>query len=165
MIRHFVNLSGGIEAIEQCGLVDFEIVRISSTDCQSVIRGPHWEAILAELDANFLMALARGDECYVYDSSKAGQSDAQRWGLAWIRFVLNAAWFAKVTRPVMIDGKDRSGLFSRTWRKIGKRTKGRISYFRNFLAAEEIHLETICVRAKHDGKWAYYREALDHAKR
>jgi len=163
MIRHFINLSGGLEAIE--GLEAFEFVRIRSTDCEHKMGPPQWEAILAELDANFLMALARGDDCRVYDSSAEGESHALRWGLAWIRFVLNAAWFGRVTRPVMIDGEDRSGLFHRAWRKTGKRTRRKIRYFRNFLTTDEIRLESVCVKAKHDGNWKYYREALTNAGR
>ena len=162
MIRHFINLSGGIEAI---GDFDFEFVRIQSTDCEHKMGPPQWEAILTELDANFLMALARGDECRVYDSSAEGESHAQTWGLAWIRFALNVAWFGRITQPV-VDGEDASKLFTRLWWKhMGKRTKRKILYFGNFVETKDIKLEAVSVKAKHDGDWPYYRKALKNAGR
>jgi len=164
MIRHFVNLSAGIEAIKQLDLAgeEIEFIRIRSTDCEHKLGPPQWDAILAELDANFLMALARGDKCIVYDCSKGGGwSHAQSHGLQWIWFVLNLAWLDQWQKPVMVDGEDWSDQFRIIWRKaISKRTKQRIAYFRNFLATDEIRLTAWRHGAKHDGDWKYYLRVL-----
>ena len=48
MIRHFINLSAGIEAIEREELVgdEVEFIRIASTDCEHKLGNPQWDAIL-----------------------------------------------------------------------------------------------------------------------
>ena len=166
MIRQFINLTAGIEAIERLELVgeEIEFVRIASTDCEHKLGNPQWDAILCELDSNLLMALARGDECIVYDCSKARElSHALSQGIGWIRWVLEFAWFGRITRPLMVDGEDLSRFFGRQWlRHTSRRAKARVFYFARLLekSTKGLDLKVVCLPAKHDGDWEYYKQVL-----
>ena len=72
-IRHFINLTNGVEAIPgllACGVRESEInyVRIQSTHCES----RNYNGILENLDSTFLMNLARGNICLLYDYGSRG---------------------------------------------------------------------------------------------
>lgn len=167
MIRHFVNLTNGIEAIDDYLLRghQIEFIRIASTDCEHKLGNPQWDAILAELDTAFLMALARGDQCIVYDySTEGGHSHAQSHGLAWVYFALNVSWFGRYMKPINIDGQDMSPTFQRLWRRrITDRTKKKLRYFQKYLTTQEIRLSAQGGQTKHDGNWEYYLQVLRDA--
>lgn len=169
VIRHFINLTNGIEAIEEYELSgdEVEFIRISSTDCEHKLGAPQWDSILAELDVGFLLALARGDTCIVYDYSKLRkQSRAQTYGLLWIMFALNLSWFRRDSSPVMIDGEDMGGMFRRIWRtRVGRRTKKKLAYFQHFLTTDEVRLRAEPGQTKRDRDWEYYLRVLRDAGR
>jgi hypothetical protein len=164
-IRCFINLSAGIEVLARPMYADmeFDFIRISSTDCEHKLGNPQWEAILGELDTNLLMALARGHHCLIYDCSKTGElSHALSHGVAWVRWVLEFAWFHRVLRPALVDGEDWSGFFRTQWASLSSRTRRRILLFRHFLEPNvtDVFLEIRCLMGEHDGDWEYYKRLL-----
>ena len=64
MDKHFINLTNGIEAIPF--LDNYEFVRIPSTYCEAKA----WDKLMLSLDSNFLMNLAVGNTCIIYDYSQ-----------------------------------------------------------------------------------------------
>jgi hypothetical protein len=171
LIRHFLNLTNGIEAIERFDLKgeQIEFVRIASTDCEHKLGAPQWDAILRELDSSLAMALARGDLCLIYDYSRDRDlSHALTYGVAWIRFALTMAWFGTVLKPLEVDGEDLSAFFARQWsRHTSKRAKRKLLYFRNFVELDlrRIDLRVLGGRTTHDGDWPYYRGLLKNVGR
>lgn len=59
----FINLTNGIEAIPELAISDISFIRIQSCHCER----QKFELIIDNLDYNFLMYLALGYECIVYD--------------------------------------------------------------------------------------------------
>ncbi|MDX9791516.1 MAG: hypothetical protein RBT61_11855, partial [Candidatus Kapabacteria bacterium] len=88
----FINLTNGIEALDKYNL-DIEKVNFIR------IQSSHFEAhkyddIILDLDHNFLMSLALGFKCIIYDfGARADSSKAIRLGIPWIKFVLTKRWY------------------------------------------------------------------------
>ena len=60
---HFINLSNGIKAITDYNLSDYRFIRLQSTTCEQ----KRWEEILLTISDDFLISLALGYHCIVYD--------------------------------------------------------------------------------------------------
>jgi hypothetical protein len=60
---HFINLSNGVEALPMLEGVPTSFVRIQSSHCEA----NNFNGILGGLDSTFLMYLAMGHDCYIYD--------------------------------------------------------------------------------------------------
>lgn len=87
MIKNFVNLTNGIEAIND--LEDFSFIRIQST----TLERNNWYKLFAELDHNLLMWLALGCECRIYDfGANRPISKTIYLGLPIIEYCLNKYW-------------------------------------------------------------------------
>ena len=88
MIKHFINLTNGIEAIP---LVkdNYSFIRIQSTTCEQ----KRWDFLIQDLDNNLLMNLALGNKCIVYDfGARKKVSRALYQGVELLKFVLNKRW-------------------------------------------------------------------------
>ena len=59
---NYINLTNGIEAIPRLS-GNYKFIRIQSTICEQKL----WDKLIQELDYDFLMNLALGNECIVYD--------------------------------------------------------------------------------------------------
>lgn len=154
MIVHYVNLTNGIEAIPE--LKEFRFIRIQSTACEQ----KRWDFILQDLDYDFLMNLAIGNTCIVYDfSNKRDVSRAIFQGLEWVRYALNRRWLNRMIKPI-VRGHNVSRYFDEVYRQLEDRTKKKLDYFKKFLLTDEIRLQAVCRRTSHDGNYEYYREIL-----
>lgn len=159
--RIFINLTNGIEAIEKhkFEMESVYFLRIQSSHCES----HKWEKMLLELDSNFLMSLALGYRCLVYDyGAQAEISKAIYFGLEWIRYFLNRRWLGRITNPI-VKGKNISNYFEGQYEHISKQTRKHIDYYKKYLFTEEIHLEGISSTTLHDNHSEYYREILRRA--
>jgi len=141
---HFVNLTSGIEIMPDA---ECSFIRIRSADCEMKC----WGALLREADHNFLMCLALGHKCIVYDCGLTlVESRAVRWGFQWIRYALEMAWFGHTdVKPIP------KGPWDQYWRELTKqpshqRTLEKLRYFRSFLNTDHLDLEFVCAKAKHD---------------
>jgi hypothetical protein len=141
MTKIFLNLTNGIQALEKYNLPLDEVnfVRIQSTHCENKA----FEKMLLTLDSNFLMWLALGYECVVYDfGARNDTSKAVYYGLEWIRYVLNKRWFNKNTIPY-VKGKNVEMVFSTYYSEINSKTKRQLDYYKKFLMTDEIQLSAI----------------------
>lgn len=157
-IKIFLNLTNGIEALELHNLSpeDVSFIRIQSSHCES----HQYETILNECDHNFLLYLALGYHCIVYDfGARAESPKALHTGMEWIKYVLYRRWFGRDYTPV-IKGKNVSDYFLEQYRAITYKTKQRLDYYKKLLATEEIYLETVPGNTTHDNNMEYYKEIL-----
>ena len=152
----FVNLTNGIEAIKQYSLTEYRFVRIQSTACEQ----KRWDFILQELDYGFLMALALGAKCVVYDYSNKRRTPRALWqGIEWIKYALNRAWFDRKIVPA-VRGHNASNYFDGWYRQLGARTKAKLRYFVRFLDTDEIRLDIVGGRTDLDGNYPQYAKMV-----
>ena len=150
----FLNLTNGIEALSKYNLKLNEVnfIRLQSTHCENF----SFEKILLELDNNFLMSLALGYECIVYDfGARSETSKAIYHGLEWVKYVLNRRWFGKETIP-LVRKKNVTNSFKKYYSKLDKKTKKRIDYFKKFLLTDELQLNSITSITLNDNHPDYF---------
>lgn len=135
--HHWINLTNGLEMLPCFMLAsapsNVRFTRIQSSHCES----SSYEKLLSCLDNDFLLSLAVGRPCYVYDLASRnklrGVSRALFLGLQFIRWALTYLWFGMENVPtrVLVRGKNVVPF----WRdivlpyRISKDTKKRIRYF------------------------------------
>lgn len=161
MEKHFLNLTNGIEALEREGLnlEEVSFIRLQSCHCEA----HQWDSILREIDYNFLMSLALGYKCYVYDfGANANSSKAAYFGLEWIRYVLNRRWLNIDYIPV-VKGKKVTNYFENEYEKITKFAKKRIDYFRKYLFTDEIIIIPVTSATRHDNQPDYFKRILTNS--
>lgn len=160
-VKHFLNLTNGIEALTRFNLniEDVSFIRLQSCHCER----SKFVEILGELDNNFLMHLALGYHCKVYDfGAKCETSKAMYIGLGWVEYVLNRRWFDRIT-PVGIKGWDLSERYDMFYGKIDYKTKRRLDYFKKFLLCESITIETITDATGNDNKPEFFKTIVEKA--
>lgn len=154
----FINLTSGIEAIGLYSLPFDKVsfIRIQSSHCEA----HKWEDILLGLDDNFLMHLAMGFNCIIYDfGSHTNNSKALYIGMEWIKYFLARRWFHRDYKPV-VKGKDITNYYEKEYEKISGKTKRKIDYFRNFLFVNELSITTIASKTEFDNQKEFYRNAI-----
>ncbi|MPN21904.1 hypothetical protein SDC9_169286 [bioreactor metagenome] len=154
----FLNLTNGIQALDKFDIPPSKVnfIRIQSTYCENA----SFEKMLLTLDSNFLMWLALGYECVVYDfGAQSETSKAVYYGLEWIRYVLNKRWFGKDTIPY-IKGKNVSNSFHKFYMNLGKKTKKQIDYYKKFLMTNELKLTAVTAATEHDNQPEVYFNIL-----
>jgi hypothetical protein len=159
--KYFVNLTTGIEFLPDLEGVEIHFLRLQSTACEQ----GRWNYILNTVDANFLMYLALGAECFVFDmTSRYGGRRPSRaiWqGLEWIKYSLNRAWFDEEIECPYGQHKHFQNIYDHN---LYKKTKRRLKYFKNFLHTEAIDVKTFCHRTVKDSDFNFYRKVLEQWK-
>jgi len=136
---HFINLSNGFLAIPLFDLKEVSFLRIQSTACEQ----KRWSNILNDLDSNFLMSLALGYKCKVYDfSERKPCTRAVYQGLEWVIYVLNRRWFDKEIIPY-VKNNNVQLYFRECYNKLTKIEKGKIDFYKKFLNTNKLNIETI----------------------
>ena len=155
---HYINLTNGIENIKNLGGQNFSFIRIQSTSLEQ----GHLEAVLTDLDNDFLMNLALGNRCIIHDrSSRKGELSRAIWyGLPWIKYVLERAWFNKKPDKVMVKAYNCIKYFNFTYDKLSVPTIRKINYYKKFLFCNQINLKYVCSKTTHDGQHNYYKNIL-----
>jgi len=156
MIYHFINLTNGIEAIREHNLTDYRFIRIQSTACEQ----KRFESILMDISDDFLMLVALGHTCVVYDYSSKREVPRAIWqGLEWIKFALMKNWF-DVTYIPEGRGNKCSNYFGSIYETLGDRAKKRIRYFKKFTGINKrnrlIDIVSKTSRTIRDGDSLYY---------
>lgn len=160
MKKYFINMTNGIEVLTELLSHDVQFIRIQSTACEQ----KRWNFILQDLDNNFLLCLALGFECVIYDfSSKKEISRALYQGISWIEFVLNRVWFGREITP-FVKKCNVKKYFQEIYSKLEKRTFQKIYYFKKFLLTDEIKINLISRKTKNDSNYTYYRDILKQWK-
>lgn len=158
----YVNLTNGIEAIPQIQ-EPYRFIRIQSTICEQ----KNWDRLIQELDYDFLMNIAVGNEVVVYDyGARKPIPRAIYQGMEFIRYVLNRRWYGRVyrtdisrTNQVHIR-KGCDAYFEQCYLGLEDRTKKKLDYFKPFLLIDEVRISTVSFPTVHDGDKRYYREVL-----
>lgn len=148
-IRHYVNLTNGIEVLRVLQLLgisqnEVRFTRLQSTVCEARA----WNVLLDLLDTDLIFSLACGHVCYLYDigsRSKGKNAAVPRaiWmGVEFVKYALTYFWAGadkrKVPDTVIVRGKNVAPY----WRdevcqfQIDKPVKKRIKYFKDY--AEEL---------------------------
>lgn len=160
MVKFYLNLTNGIEALEKQGFQDDGFIRIQSTACEQ----GRWDFILQELDYNFLMDIALGNTVMVIDfGANKETSRALYQGVVFIEYVLNRRWLNIITNPV-VRGHDCSNYFDECYRKLEKRTLKKLDYFKKFLRTDEIKILKVGASTDKDGNYEYYKDLLWRVK-
>lgn len=159
--RHFINLTNGIQAIEDYGLTDVRFVRIQSTACEQ----KRWEDILMQLSDDFMISAALGYQCVVYDYGANKDVPRAIWqGLEWVKYVLWRHWYGRPYRPI---GRaiTMEPYFDEQYRRLSPRAKARLAYFKRYVCQEKwlLRISSVTRPTTWDGDKAYYVEALQKA--
>lgn len=142
--RNFLNLTNGLEWARD--VRDFAFVRVEST----AIEKRDWLTLFRDLDANFLLALARGDDCHFYDCGAGREvSKTVRVGVPAIRLLLTEVWLNG--REMYAPDRER------------QRLKAKLNYFRRFLTPAGVRLTGHSRSTDRDGDRAYYRDLAGSA--
>lgn len=154
--KHFLNLTNGLEALDRYSFNEINVIRIQSTKLERGL----YEDVIMDLDYDFLLHLALGFRCVVYDFTRRGKNKKSRamWqGIEWIKYVLNRIWFDQE-----ITCEHGMHLhFQKMYCQLKKKTKAKIKYFRKFLKTDRLTIEIVCDLTENDGKYCYFSELLD----
>jgi len=156
----YVNLTNGIEAIQNLPF-GYHFIRIQSTLCER----HRWDKLIKDLDYDFLMNLALGNTCIIFDySAKKQTTRAIYQGLEFIKYVLSRRWFRKEEKA-WVKGINVTTYFEQEYGKLSKDAKAKVDYFRKFLHTDELRVEGICAQTEHDNDFSFYYEELTRAKK
>jgi hypothetical protein len=140
---NFINLTNGIQAIEDYGLKDLHFIRIQSTWCEQ----KEWERIILTISDDFLMHAALNVPCVVYDYGANKPVPRAIWqGLEWIKFVLTRIWYNEDYRIEGRGGVAMENYFNSEIHKLSETVWNRIAYYRRYLpnlTAERFNIRAI----------------------
>lgn len=170
---NFLNLTNGLDFIEKVDNPQF--MRIRST----TLERSDYRFLLMDLDHNFLMNLAIGNRCNVFDcGTNRAFSKTIYLGIPFIRYALSRRWFGKADTPYRLSrcGKKQfkieerfseiyDHLFFHNQDKEKAKLKAKIDYYRKFLKNNCINLEGYSVSTDMDGKYNYWKsKVLEYEK-
>lgn len=156
-IIHYLNLTNGIEILNDFQLINFRFMRIQSTACEQ----KRWDFILRDLDYDFLMNLALGNPVIIYDfSAKKAVPRSVYQGVEWIRYILNRVWFDRET-TAYVKNHDCTDYFREKYKEIDKSTFIKLKYFKKFLHTNKLNIYVYTKQTKHDGDFDYFNLVLE----
>jgi hypothetical protein len=172
MIKHFVNLTNGIEQIPKLNPKEINFLRIQSTTLES----KNYYKLFSELDNDFLMHLALGNECRVYDfGTNRPLSKTIYLGLPIIKYCLDKYWTGYEADTVMVGKKFQCNVKDYVEKEIyGKyflyhnektlqakiNLTQKFTYFRKFVKGK-INLVGISKSTNHDSDVTFYKSILE----
>ena len=137
--KHYVNLSQGLRAILQYDLKDYRYIHIQSTWCEQ----KRWADILMTLSDDFLMNVALGHRCIIYDYGARKKIPRAVWqGLEWVKFVLHRVWHGKTYEVEGRLNKSAQQYFEEQYKLLPEKVKNRIKYFKKYTVGK-ISIESI----------------------
>lgn len=145
---HYINLTNGIDAIREYGLVDYRFMRLLSTDCEQ----KNWPRVVASIPDDMLMHLALGSEVYVYDYGANKMIPRSVWqGLEFIKTLLHDRWGLEPHKPV---GRAAPGLgyFKHVLAGIVI-DETRIRYYRQYLRTSRLRVVPVTGPTRADGDY------------
>ena len=134
MEKNYINLTNGIEAIREYHLSDYSFIRIQSTACEQKL----WDKLILDLDYDFLMNVALGNECVVW----CGKADD--------------AYVSRCANGVRHQVND---YFEQCFRSLSDQAIKKIKYFRPFFRGK-VDVRFVTKATTHDGNKAYYAQQL-----
>lgn len=171
-MRHFINLSNGVEALANLrARTDWAFVRLTST----ALEQEDWLRIFgSEVSDDLLMWLALGHVCVLHDrGTRRRNSKTVYQGVPVIRHVLASVWGLAVPAQVLGPGPrtdrevcDRTDIAGRALAAVTAPSQAagealrRLRYYRRFLRTTEIRLTGASRATEHDGDAAYQNQCL-----
>lgn len=124
----YLNLTNGLLFKNKFNNIKF--IRIQS----SLLERKKWDKVLADLDYQFLLDIAKGNNINVIDGSVNSISRALWQGIPWIEYVLNRIWLNKEIKPLVRNKCNCLEYFRKLYKyNITKQTKRKLRYIKNFI--------------------------------
>lgn len=164
MKKIFLNLTNGIERLDRefINHDNLAFIRIQSTHLEQ----KDYENVFLSLDSNFLMHLAMGFDCVVYDYGSRRSDGVSRscWqGLELLRYACNKYWFDLILITEEDFVKRQYKNFESCYRHC-RPLQRKLEYFKNFANPElketGIKLEWISEKTDNDGNMSYYQNVI-----
>lgn len=156
---NFINLTNGVEAIKRYNLKEYQFIRIQS----SQVERHCWEKILLNMDDNFLMNLALGNICNIFDySANKEMPRALYQGVAFLEFVLERRWFGRNTPMRIRNLVARDTFYDEVYDRIrlNKDVKKKLDYFKKFLNTDKLLIVLHYGNTELDGMYDEYKKIL-----
>lgn len=160
MTKNYINLTNGIEAIPLLK-GDYSFIRIQSTACEQHL----WDKILQELDYDFLMNVALGNECIIYDyGTRKPKPRAIYQGVEFIKFVLYKFWYGETIQCFIARGNkgykhNSTDYFLEVYNDLSEQTFNKLRYFTPFLGGK-IDIKCVTNSTIHDNDKEFYARIL-----
>lgn len=152
---NYINLTNGIEALP--AVKNPRFLRIQSSHCEA----KQWESILNSASDDFLLNLAIGNDCFIYDYSNKDKIPKSFYlGINWIQYCLFKTWLPFIEYTPKIKGHNVTEYFNKQYKKLSRKTLKRIKYFKKFLNIDDIKIYFGYKQTTHDGDYNYYRRTL-----
>lgn len=172
MIKHFINLTNGIEKISELKDHDLNFCYIAST----TIERKDYIKLIRDLDHNLLFNLAIGNTCILYDyGTNRPFSKTCYHGVQIIVYILTRYWLGKdyerlayrldrrgkkVFKEIDYYNKIYEDLFLYNNTKEKNQVKNKLSKYKKFLLTDEIKLLPCSSSTKHDGDYTFYKNLI-----
>ncbi len=144
-LKSYLNLTNGLNYLsilkDKVDLSNADFVRIQSTACEQKL----WHKILVELDYNFLVDIASGNQVFVFDTSACkNKSRALYQGLEWVKYFLNRYWFEKEYIPI-VNGYNCTSYFNECYEGVIKipEVKSKYKYLKKFIMTDNLKIYSI----------------------
>jgi len=113
-----------------------------------------------QLSDDFLMNLALGNRCIIYDFGANKEVPRAIWqGLEFVKFVLYEKWFGHTYRfsgRMATAGKYMQDVYDR----LSPKTIKKLDYFLQFLSTDFLRLESVTGSTSNDGNYNLWRKTL-----
>ena len=160
-LKVYLNLTNGIEYIEQCSFENPNFIRIQSTKCEQ----KDWDFIIQDLDNDFILHSVLGYQIIVYDKgARKKVSRALYQGIEFIKFVFNKFYLNK-TVTAIVKSHNCTNYFEQVYKNLDKRTLKKLEYFKKFVNTTSINISCISEPTDNDGNTEYYKEILLNLKK
>lgn len=158
---NYINLTNGIESLLKLP-TGFRFIRIQSTICEQ----KKWDRLIQDLDYDFLLNVAIGNECVIYDyGARKPIPRAVYQGVEFIKYALYKRWLNQeyLTDCNRSNGehirKDCNSYFESCYKNLEDRTKKKLDFFKPYVVGE-IKIATVTDVTTHDGDREFYRNIL-----
>lgn len=162
---NYINLTNGIEHIPKLEFEgeSYRFIRIQSTICERKL----WDRLIQDLDYDFLMNIALGNKCVIYDyGTRKPIPRAVYQGVEFLKYVLHKRWLNKeyLSDCNRSNGdhhirKDCNSYFESCYRNLEDRTKKKLDYFKPYVM-DKINIVTVTDATIHDGDKDFYKDIL-----
>lgn len=161
---NYINLTNGIESISMLRFwnEDYRFIRIQSTICEQ----KNWDRLIQDLDYDFLMNVAVGNQCVIYDyGARKPIPRAMYQGVEFIKYVLHKRWLNEeyLSDCNRSNGehirRDCNSYFESCYRNLDNKTKRKLDYFKPYVSGV-IDIKAVTDATMHDGDKEFYRSVL-----
>ncbi len=156
----FINLSNGIQAIKDYQLENYRFIRLQSTACEQ----KRWGYIIENISDEFLLRLALGEKCTIFDYSNKRQIPRSIWqGLEWVKFALCFNWFCEIYQPIGRVSSSQNYFLSQ-YQRLPRRITTKLRYYRKYLKTQKLYVYAVTTKTSNDGNYIFYSKCLTKDK-